>query len=201
MIRQRINLRTPVLAHLVRLLVVVLGVALVWYGLMLVLLAAKVAPHTVNAISGYRSLYDDAASVTPSDFTRAVRWIAGLAGLVVFVVFLYLALQEIPRPYLARGEVALAEVPTGTTVIKPRAIERVAELAAQRNTDVDSATGRLGDRELNLSVGVRRAATAADTLRDIRARVREELRRHELPELPVNVTLTRYDRKTRRELS
>lgn len=201
MIRQRINLRTPALAYLVRLLVVVLGLALMWYGLMLALLAVKVAPHTVNAISGYRSLYDDAASVTHADFTRSVRWIAGLAGLLAFLLFLYLAVQEIPRPYLARGEVPLSEAPTGTTTIKPRAVERVAELAAHRHADVGSAAGRLGDRELNISVGVRRATTAADTLRDIRAGIREELRRHELPVLPVNVTLTRYDRKTRRELS
>lgn len=201
MIRQRVRLRTPALAYLVRLLVVLLGLVALWYGLMLVLLALKVAPHTVNAISGYRSLYDEAASVTRGDFTRPVRWVAGIAGLLVFFVCLYLALQEIPRPHFARGEVPLDEAPTGTTVIKPRAIERVAELAAQRSTDVGSAAGRLGDGELNISVGVRRAATSADTLRDIRARVREELRRHELPELPVNVTLIRYDRKTRRELS
>ena len=80
MIRQRVHLRTPALAYLVRLLTVVLGLALVWYGLMLVLLAAKVSPHTVNAISGYRSLYDDAAALTQNDFTTTVRWIAGVAG-------------------------------------------------------------------------------------------------------------------------
>jgi hypothetical protein len=200
-IRQRINLRTPALAYLARLLTLVLGAALVWYGLMLVLLAAKVSPHTVNAISGYRSIYTDAATLTLHDFSTSVRWIAGVAGFLVFLVFAYLALQELPRPYLARGEVPLAEAQTGTTVIKPRAIERVAELAARGNTEVSSAAGRLGDGELNLAVGLRRASTAADALRDVRARVRTELDRHELPTLPVHVTLTDYDRTTRRELS
>jgi hypothetical protein len=200
-IRQRVHLRTPALAYLVRLLTVVLGLALVWYGLMLVLLAAKVSPHTVNAISGYRSLYDDAAALTQNDFTTTVRWIAGVAGFLAFLLFAYLAVQELPRPYLARGDVGLAEDRRGTTVVKPRAIERVAELAARGNDEVASAAGRLGDHELNVAVGVRRAATAADTLRDIRTRVRSELHRHELPELPVHVTLTDYDRKTRRELS
>lgn len=199
--RQRVNLRTPALAYLVRLLTAVLGLALVWYGLMVTLLAIKVAPHTVNAISGYRSLYDDAAGLSQHDFTSAVRWIAGVAGFLAFLLFAYLAFQEIPRPYLARGEVPLTEEETGATVIKPRAIERVAELAAHGNPEVASAAGRLGDGELNLSVGLRRAATAADALRDIRTRVRSELARHELPGLPVNVTLTDYDRNTRRELS
>jgi hypothetical protein len=199
-IRQRINLRTPALAYLVRILTLVLGAALVWYGLMLVLLAVKVAPHTVNAISGYRSLYTHAATLSPSDFTTAVRWIAGVAGFLVFLVFAYLAVQELPRPYLARGDVPLAEEDTGTTIVKPRAVERVAELAARGNGEVTSVAGRLGDGELNLAVGLRRASTAADALRDVRTRVRTELGRHELPTLPVNVTLTDYDRNTRREL-
>jgi hypothetical protein len=200
-IRQRVSLRTPVLAYVVRLLTLVLGLALVWYGLMLALLAIKVSPHTVNTISGYRSLYDAAAGLSPPDFTSAVRWIAGVAGFLAFLLFAYLAIQELPRPYLARSEVSLTEHETGATVVKPRAIERVAELAAHGNPEVASAAGRLGDGELNLSVGLRRAATAAEALRDVRARVRSDLDRHDLPALPVNVTLTDYDRKTRRELS
>jgi hypothetical protein len=200
-IRQRVSLRTPVLAYLVRLLTLVLGLALVWYGLMLALLAIKVSPHTVNAISGYRSLYDAAAALSPHDFTTAVRWIAGVAGFLAFLLFAYLAVQELPRPYLSRSGVSLTEQETGATVVKPRAIERVAELAAHGNPEVASAAGRLGDGELNLSVGLRRAATAADALRDVRARVRSDLDRHDLPALPVNVTLTDYDRNTRRELS
>jgi hypothetical protein len=200
-IRQRINLRTPALAYLVRILTIALGLALMWYGLMLVLLAVKVSPHTVNAISGYRALYDDGATLTQRDFTTPVRWIAGGGGFLAFLVFAYLAVQELPRPYLARGEVPLTEQETGSTVVKPRAIERVAELAVRGNAEVASVAGRLGDGELNVAVGLRRAATAAYALRDVRARVRTELDRHGLPALPVNVTLTDYDRNRRRELS
>ncbi len=201
MIRQRINLRTPLPAFLVRGLTIVLALALVWYGLMVVLLAAKLSSHTVDSLSAYRTLYHDVANLQQSDFTTAVRFIAGFAGLIVFVLFIYLALQEIPRPYLARGEVRLDERKQGTTLIQPRAIERVAELAAHGNPDVTSAGGRLGDQELNLSIAARRASTAADTLRDVRQRVAVDLERHELPSLPVNVTLTGYDRHTRRELA
>jgi len=200
-IRQRINLRTPLLAYLVRALMIVLALGLFWYGLMVLLLAVKVAPHTVNSISAYRTLYDDATSLKPADFTTLVRLIAGFAGLLAFLLFLYLALQELPRPYLARGDLKFEAQEPGQTIVKPRAIERVAELAAQGNPDVSSAAGRLGDRELNLSIGARRASTAAETLNDVRARVSADLERHELPSLPVNVTLTGYDRKTRRELS
>jgi hypothetical protein len=201
MIRQRINLRTPIPAYLVRLLTVVLALGLVWYGLMVVLLAVKVAPHTVNAISAYRTLYHDVAGLQPHDFTTPVRLIAGFAGLLVFLVFAYLALQELPRPYLARGDVSLHEGDRGHTIVKPRAIERVAELAARGNRNVTAATGRLGDQELNVDIAVRRASLVADTLGDVRARVLADLDRHQLPDRPVNVTLTGYDRKTRRELS
>jgi hypothetical protein len=201
MIRQRINLRTPVLAYVVRALTLVLALGLVWYGLMVVLLAAKVSPHAVNSISAYRTLYDDVAGIKASDFTTSVRILVGVAGLIAVVGFLYLALQEIPRPYLARGDVDLQNHALGVTVIKPRAIERVAELAARANENVTTASGRLGDQELSLEVAMRRAGRAAETLADVRTRVLSDLDRHQLPDLPVNVTLTGYDRTTRRELS
>lgn len=201
MIRQRINLRTPVLAYIVRALTVLLALALVWYGLMVVLLAVKVAPHTVNSLSAYRTLYGAVAGLKESDFSTAVRFIAGAAGLVAFVVFIYLAVQELPRPYLARGDVDLQAHERGNTVVKPRAIERMAELAAHGNANVSTASSRLGDQELNVDVSMRRASIAADTLTDVRTRVLTDLDRHQLADLPVNVTLTGYDRKTNRELS
>jgi hypothetical protein len=201
MTRQRIHLRTPALAWVPRILTIILALALVWYGLQTVLLAVKVSSHTVNSISAYRTLYNDVAGLTHGDFTTPVLFIVGFGGFLAFLLFIYLAIQELPRPYLARGEMRLGEDARGTTVIKPRAIERLAELAARGNSDVTAASGRLDDRELNVSIGVKRATTAAQTLRDIRGRVRTELVDHELPELPVNVTLTGYDRKTRRELS
>lgn len=201
MIRQRVNLRTPLLAYIVRALTIVLALALLWYGLMIVLLAVKVSPHAVNSMSGYRSLYRDVAGIKASDFTTPVRFLIGIVGLIATVVFLYLALQEIPRPYLARGEVDLQDDERGVTVIKPRAIERVAEVAAQANENVTAAAGRLGDQELSLFVTMRRAGVIAETLTDVRTRVLADLDLHQLPDLPVNVTLTGYDRTTKRELS
>jgi len=201
MTRQRVNLRTPILGHLVAGLTIVLGALLLWYGLMVVLLAVKLSPHTVNSLSGYRTLYDDAVDLKRSDFTTPRRLIAGFAGLIAFVIFIYLAFKAWPRPYLARGEITLADDERGMTTIEPRAIERVAELAARGNADVTTASGRLGDEELSVGVGARRASSAAATLQDVHERVRSELERHDLPRLPVNVTLTAYDRQTRRELS
>ena len=201
MTRQRVNLRVPALGHLVALLTIVLGALLLWYGLMLVLLAVKVSPHTVNSLSAYRTLYNDAADLKPSDFTTLRRLIAGFAGLIVFLVFLYLAFKAWPRPYFARSTVTLSDDERGVTTIEPRAIERVAELAAKANPDVTEASGRLGDDELSVNVDTRHASTAAATLRDVHQRVRASLDEHDLPSLPVNVTLTGYDRQTRRELS
>ena len=199
--RQRITLRTPVLAYLVRLLTLVFALALVFYGVMVVLLAVKVSPHTVNSMSAYRSLYNDLAGLTKHDFSTPIRFIAGFGGFLLFLLCLYLAIQELPRPYLARGNVKFEPDERGDTIVRPRAVERVAELAAFGNSDITAARGRLGDQELNVDVAVRRAIPAAATLIDVRDRVRADLKRHELPDLPVNVTLTGFDRKTRRELS
>jgi hypothetical protein len=199
--RQRVHLRTPALAYLVRLLTLVLGLALIWYGLMVILLAVKLAPHTVNSISAYRTLYHDVADLTSSDFTTRVRLIAGFGGLLALLMLLYLAAQELPRPYLARGAVILDDQPHGQTAMKPRAVERLAEIAAQGNSAVTSVAGRLGNEELNVSIATSRASLAADTLTDVRLRVRSSLTTHDLSVLPVNVTLTGYDRKTKRELA
>src|ERR1700728_995684 len=122
MTRQRVNLHTPALGHLVAVLTVVLAALLLWYGLMVVLLAVKVAPHTVNSLSAYRTLYDDAADLKRSDFTTLRRLIAGFAGLLVLLVFLYLGFKAWPRPYLVRGEISLHHDVHGTTTIEPRAI-------------------------------------------------------------------------------
>jgi hypothetical protein len=201
MTRQRINLHTPALGHVVALLTIILGALLLWYGLMVVLLAVKVSPHTVNSLSAYRTLYNDAADLQRSDFTTLRRLIVGFGGLIAFLVFLYLAFKAWPRPYRARREINLKDDVHGATTIEPRAIERVAELAARGNPDVTSASGRLGDEELSVTVAARHASTVAATLKDVHQRVRSELERHDLPTLPVNVTLTGYDRQTRRELS
>ena len=74
-------------------------------------------------------------------------------------------------------------------------------MAARANENVTAASGRLGDQQLSLEVAMRRANLAAETLADVRTRVLADLDRHQLPDLPVNVTLTGYDRTTKRELS
>jgi hypothetical protein len=200
-IRQRINLRTPLLAYVVRALTVLLGAVLVWYGLMVVLLAVKVSPHAVNAISAYRTLYSHAAGLTADDFTTPRRLIAGCLGLLVFLTCLYLAWQEFPRPYLARGAFTVGDRDRGQTTIQPRAVERAVEMAATANRDVSSATGRLGDDQIDVHIHVRTARLVAETLRDVHARTSHALTEHGLPSMPVNVTLTGYDRNTTRELS
>lgn len=198
--RQRLRFRTSPLAFLGHALLVLLALALVWYGLMLLLLALKVDPDTVNSLSGYRSAYDYLAELEPADIDGQVRLIAGLAGLACFLLCGYLALKELPRPYLTRSDLELDEQERGLTEIQPRAIERVAEAAALELASVQSASGRYHTDDLALDVSVGRARDLAETLRAVRARARERLAEHGLPTLPVNVTLTGFDRKGRREL-
>lgn len=199
MFRQRVNLRHSPAELVGRLLVLLLAAALFWYGLMLVLLAVKVSPSTVNALSGYRAVYDKLAAIGPSSITATDRLVVAGGGLLLFLILGYLAFKAIPKPTLARGDVNLAEDERGEVRVQPRAIERIAETAASQNAGVASATGRLGD-ELDVMLTVRRPREVAETLRAVQGAVREALAQHELPALPVNVTLTGIDRTTRRSL-
>src|SRR5436305_10707225 len=163
--RQRVRERPSVLAIAGRLIPLVLALALIWYGAMLVMLAAKVAPSTVNGLSGYRTAYNYLSGLTPADVggggTRAI--LAG-AGIAAFLIFGFLAFKQLPRPYLARRELSLAADARGEVMVAPRAIERVAEVAAKANPAISGARGRYSVDDLTVDVNVRRARDAPEIL-------------------------------------
>ena len=202
MLRQRVRSRGFALSHIVaRLLVVALALALLWYGAMVILLAFKVSPDTVDSISGYRTAYDYLTGLEPDDITSDVRLVVGLGGLAVFLLFGYLAWREIPRPYLARGDLQLSGGDRGAVDVAARAVERVAEQAALEHDGVADARGLYHDDALTLEIVARGARDVPATLSAVREQAAESLDRHDLPALPVNVTLTGLDRKNRRELA
>ena len=132
-----------------------LAFALVWYGVMLILLAAKVSPHTVNSISAYRTIYDTLAGLRPvTGIERAI--IAG-CGVVVFLVAAYLAIRMLPHPYLTRHDLELDEHGRGRTVVEPRTIERIAQAAANRNAAVTASRGRYASDNLTVDLTVDQA--------------------------------------------
>jgi hypothetical protein len=195
-IRQRVNLRRGTGALLARGLALAFALALVYGGALEALLALKLhglGPDEINRLTGYRTAYHWLAGLHRADFTTVRSLIAGFGGLLVFLVFAALALRSLPRPYLTRTELGLPASGRGATIVRPRAVERVAELAAQGNEQVIGVTGRLGDGELYVDIGIDAAPGVADTLADVRARVRDQLGRHDLPAMPINVTLTGYE--------
>ena len=121
MIRQRVHLRRlRADVVVVRLLVSLLALALVFYGVMVVLVACKVSPHTVNGISAYRTVYDQLTAITAGDITGRDRIIVAVAGVLCLIVFAPLAWRALPRPYLARGAVDLEDGPgPGHTQLAP----------------------------------------------------------------------------------
>jgi hypothetical protein len=200
-IRQRVNLRRGPWAALVRLVAIAFALALIYYGVMIALLALKLAPGKIDRISGYRTGFTWLAGLHHSEFTTHVSLIAGFGGLLVFLVFAGLVLAALPRPYLTRTEIGLRRSERGATIVRPRAIERIAEVAAQGNEHVIGVTGRLGDAELHVDVGIDIVTETVEALADVRHRVGEQLTRHHLPQMPIHVTLTGYERPTRRESS
>ena len=199
--RQRVRERTSFLVLAGRLVTLLVGLAMVWYGLMTLLLAVKVSPGTVNSLSGYRTAFNWISGLTPADVdgstTRAI--IAG-AGVASFLLFGYLAIKQLPRPYLARRELPLHSDRRGELRVEPRAVERLAEVAASSEAGITEARGRYSVDDLAVDVTVRRARDVAATLRATQDRVVGALAQHDLPAMPVNVTLSGYDRRERREL-
>lgn len=193
--RQRLRERTSFWMVAGHLLTLLLALAMVWYGLMAVLLAVKVSPSTVNSLSGYRTAFDWLSGLTPSDVDGATtRAILAGAGVLAFLVFGYLAFKHLPRPYLARRELSLYSEPQGELTIEPRAVERLAEVAATSDAAVSGARGRYSVDDLAVDVTVRRARDIATTLREAQSRVARALAEHELPAMPINVTLAGYNR-------
>lgn len=200
MLRQRLRNRTSSLSILGRALVALIAAAVVYYAAMLLLLALKVSPATVDAISGYRSVFDELADLAPDDATSTVRLIAGLAGAVGFCVFGWLAYKELPRPYLARGSIGLSENGGGSVRVQPRALERIGEVAAREHPHVSEARGRVDGDGLVVEITLSRATEVHAALHAVQRGVAEAVSTHHLPTRPVAVTLTGFDRRNRREL-
>ena len=178
-----------------------LALALIWYGAMLLLIAVKVSASTVNSISGYRTVWRWLSALDPSSVSGAqTRGIIAGCGVAAFLIFGFLAFKQLPRPYLTRREVSLSDDHQGEVTVGPRAIERIAEVAAETLYGVSSARGRYSVDGLFVDLSVRRPRNLADTMHDAQRRVADALERHGLPTMPVNVTLTGYDGRNRREL-
>lgn len=199
-LRQSVRERRSPFVYLGLLLLLPVALALIWYGAMLVALSFKVSPQAVNAISGYREAYDFLAGLETGDITGMVRLITALAGVAAFLVFGFLAWKLLPRPYLARGELTLNEDRRGTSTVEPRAVERAVEVAAREHASVGDAMARYGDDGVEVDLDLARARDVPGTLREVQRSARDALRRHDLPVVPVSVTLTGFDTQRRREL-
>lgn len=200
MLRQRVRIERPTLVVIGQAVTVLVSLALIWFGLILGLLAlGAIGSDTANALTGYRSAFDELAALEAGDVDGLVRVFTGIGGLLGFLLFGWLAIRQLPRPQLARGELLLSHDDRGEVTLSPRAFERVAESAALGSTAVTGATGRYGGEDVAVDLTVDRAAEVAETLRDVQRRVGEALGRHELPAVPVHVTVTRFDRERKRD--
>lgn len=196
---QRLRLKGSALSAIAgRILVVLLAGLLVWYGALLVLLALKVSPQTINDLSGYRDAYNYLSTLQPADIDRLV---VAIAGLVVALGAGTLVWRGLPRPHLARSALTLpaTESQRGQTAIQPRALERAVEGAAIEHPAVHSARARFDDGTLALAITAIDAGNTARTLHEVRDRAHESLARHQLDLSTVDVTLAGYDHMNRRD--
>lgn len=200
--RQRLRIGGSSLVNAVgRILVALLGAALVYYGLMVVLLALKVSPAFVNDISGYRTAFDFLAELTAADITSGDRIVTAIVALALAALAAFLIWRGLPRPHLARHAVELEGGGPGRTEVGPRAIERAIEVSVLAHPAVVGARARYDEDGVALMVTARHAATLAGTLREVEERAFESLGKHELALERVDVTLAGYDTPNGRELA
>lgn len=202
MLRQRIRARSSRLGELAGLvLAAILALALLWYGLMCLLLALGVDSGFINTISGYRTAFNFLAGLEQADLDGATRPILAGAGVLAFLIFGFLALKALPSPYLARQDLDLGDDERGATTVEARALERLAECSSRSHPAVVSSQARATAERLELDVDLLRADSLGPDLKEIRERVRIALSDHNLPLRPVDVTMVGFQPTQRRELS
>ncbi|HEY0277281.1 MAG TPA: hypothetical protein VGC32_03330 [Solirubrobacterales bacterium] len=200
--RQRLRIEGSGLATaLGRALVVAVALALVWYGAMLVLLAFKVDPATVDDLCGYRTAFDYLAGLGPDDISGTARALAAAIGLLVGIPCLLLAWRGLPQPRLTRHPVTLPDAATGVTEIQPRAIERAIEVAAAADPRVTGVRAIYEDGGILVLVRARQATELVGTLREVARLARASAVRHQLELDRIDVRLVNFNRKDRRELA
>jgi hypothetical protein len=202
MLRQRIHVEGSSTATAVgRVLVALLGAAIAYYGLMLIMLAFKVSPGFVNDISGYRTAFNYLSELTPGDISSTDRLIVAGVALVLALIALLLIWRGFPRPRLARHPIEIEETELGSTEIQPRALERAIESAALEHPAVVGARARYDEDGIALTVTAGRAVELVRTLHEVEDRAFESLGTHHLELERVDVTLAGYDRPNGRELA
>jgi hypothetical protein len=202
MLRQRIHVEGSSTATTIgRFLVALLGAAIAWYGLMLMMLAFKVSASFVNDISGYRTAFDYLSGLTSGDISSTDRVIVAGIALLLALIALFLLWRGLPRPHLARHDVTVTETDRGITEIGPRAMERAVEAAALEHPAVVGARARLDDDGIALAITARGASELVKTLHEVEDRAFASLDRHQLELGRVDVTLAGYDSPNGRELA
>jgi hypothetical protein len=200
--RQRIRARLPSLAVGGHIVAVVLLLAIAYYGIVLGLVGlGAISPGIGDAISGYRTVFDAVAGATPEDADGVARIVAGVGGLLAFLLFAFLAFKQIPRPQLARSEVELERDDRGVVTLSPRAVERAVESAALGNPAVSSVRGRYGTEDVAVDLTVTRARDLEQTLHDVHRRARRALEVHDVPSVPVNVTVMKFGGEAQRRVT
>ena len=198
--RQRLGLPSGVLTTVGQKLMLLVGLALIWGGAVVLLLAAGVAPADVQTFTGFRTVYDQLASVGPAGWDETTAAIIAVAGVVLFLLLLVLGWAQRITPHLARTDVVLTDDELGTVTVNPRAIERAAEVAAGRGAAVHAVRARLGEDEMTITIHASGADQIPDTLRGARERVQAALQDAGTPQQTVRVVVTRFTAPSTRDL-
>lgn len=197
MIRRRpIGIRTRAIGRLGSALVALLALALIFYGLMVILLAVKVDPGFVNAISGYRTAFDALSGIGADSVDGVDRAIVAGAGLLAFVLFGLIAYGALPRPYLTRNDLHLRDGGRGVDVVAVKAVERIAERAA-RGGGVADASARYERNRLQLDLEIVPTGELLELADAVRGRLTAAFDTVQVPEPQTEISITGVEQPER----
>lgn len=198
--RQRLGLTHTWRTTLGQKLMVVPALALVYGGAVVLALGAGVSPADVDSVTAYRTVQDRLGALDPANWSQGVSIGVAVAGILGLLLLLALGWAQRLIPHVTRAELVLREEDDGRTTVSPRAIERIAEIAA-RGPGVKAAKATLGDDDLAIALHANRGDLIPELLPGARTRAHAALRQAGLPDTSaLRVAVTRFTAASKKDL-
>ncbi len=177
------------------------ALALIYGGAVAVALSAGVSGSDLSRWTGVDEAYRRVAALDPASWSTTTSAIIAATGIVLALALLRLAWAQRLVPQRVRHAVDLEGSGPGTTTVRPRAIERAAEVAASRDPGVREAKASLGDDAMTVHLHVLDAQRLPELLQDAERSTRTALRDAGIGEdVPIQLTVTRFSAPSRTEL-
>lgn len=198
--RQQLALPTGLATTLGQKFMLIPALALMYGGAVAIARSAGLRGPDLERWTGVSSVVTQVGALNPSTWDQTVAAVVVAAGLVLFPLLLWLAWAQRLVPQRVRHAIDLATHGPGVTSVRPRAVERAAEVAASHDPGIRQARAALTDDGMTIHLHVRDAARLADLLREAEVRAQDALLDAGISDVPLRLAVTRFSAPSRTEL-